>query len=336
MALTPANTNLVQKLYAKQLWKEARDELFFGKFMGTKETDIIQLKTEFKKDKGDQITFGIAMDLTGTGVIGDNELEGNEEALVTYHDNVTIDQIRNAVRIQGRLEEQKASYSIRETAKERLKFWLQETIDQKLFNHMCGVTTETFPATALAPDSSHVVYGGNATSDATIDSADTINMTTLNKAKLKAEMLSPRLKPVKVGGSSYWVVVISPYQAYDLRQDTEWQNAHYYANDRGLTNPIFTGSMGVANGMVIHVHPKIYTTATWGAGSNVEGARGILLGAQAALFGVAGEPTWVEKDFDYANQTGVATGMIFGVKKARFNSLDFGVVAMDTAIDTTP
>ena len=336
MALTPANTNMVQKLYAKQLYKEARDELFWQKFIGEKESDIIQMMTDLKKEKGDQKTFGLGMDLVGTGVIGDNELEGNEEALVTYSDAVTIDQIRNAVRVQGRLEEQKASYMIRETAKERLKFWLQETVDRKIFNHLCGDTSEIFPATALAPDSSHVVYGGNATADNDIDAADIMSMTVLNKAKLKAETLSPKLKPVNVDGNGYWPVVIHPYQAYDLRQDTEWQNSHYYAHEHGLKNPIFTGSMGVINGMVIHVHQKIYTTALWGAGGNVEGARAILLGAQAALFAVAGEPTWVEKDFDYSNQTGVATGMIFGVKKTRFNSLDFGVVAMDTAADSTP
>lgn len=63
----------------------------------------------------------------------------------------------------------------------------------------------------------------------------------------------------------------------------------------------------------------------------MQGARAIILGAQAALFAIGSEPTWVEKDFDYANQTGVATGMIFGVKKTRFNSQDFGVIALDTA-----
>src|SRR3990167_7339781 len=115
MALTPANSSLIKKLYAKQLFKEARDELFFDKFMGEGERSIIQTKTDLRKEKGDTINFGLGMDLSGTGVIGDNELEGNEEALVTYNDSVTIDQIRNAVRVQGRLEEQKASYMIRET-----------------------------------------------------------------------------------------------------------------------------------------------------------------------------------------------------------------------------
>lgn len=334
MAITPAASNMVQKLYAKQLFKEARDELFFQKFMGEGENNIVQSKTDLRKEKGDTINFGVAMDLSGSGVIGDNELEGNEEALTTYTDNVTVDLIRNAVRVQGRLEEQKASYMIRETAKERLKFWLQETIDRKIFNHLCGDTSETFPATALAPDSSHVLYGGNATADNNIDANDKFAAALISKAKVKAQTLSPRIKPVRLEGREYYVCVIHPYQAYDLRQDTDWQNAHYYAHERGLTNPIFTGSMGVYDGVVIHVHPKVFTTSSWGAGANVQGARAIILGAQAALFAIGSEPTWVEKDFDYANQTGVATGMIFGLKKTRFNSKDFGVIALDTAAAT--
>lgn len=37
-----------------------------------------------------------------------------------------------------------------------------------------------------------------------------------------------------------------------------------------------------------------------------------------------------EKDFDYGNQLGVSAGCIFGMKKTRFNSVDYGVVVMST------
>jgi hypothetical protein len=47
-------------------------------------------------------------------------------------------------------------------------------------------------------------------------------------------------------------------------------------------------------------------------------------------FGRDGGPnryTWVEELFDYENQLGVsAAGLIFGMKKAVFNSLDFSTV----------
>ena len=40
--------------------------------------------------------------------------------------------------------------------------------------------------------------------------------------------------------------------------------------------------------------------------------------------------TWVEEVFDYGNQLGVAVGMIWGLKKTRFNSEDFGTITIPT------
>ena len=36
--------------------------------------------------------------------------------------------------------------------------------------------------------------------------------------------------------------------------------------------------------------------------------------------------TWVEELFDYENELGVSAGLIFGLKKAVFNSADFATV----------
>ena len=38
--------------------------------------------------------------------------------------------------------------------------------------------------------------------------------------------------------------------------------------------------------------------------------------------------TWVEELFDYENQLGVSAGMIFGLKKTVFNSIDFGTMVV--------
>jgi hypothetical protein len=39
---------------------------------------------------------------------------------------------------------------------------------------------------------------------------------------------------------------------------------------------------------------------------------------------------WVEELFDYNNQLGVAAGMIAGMKKTQFNSMDFGTIVFAT------
>lgn len=40
--------------------------------------------------------------------------------------------------------------------------------------------------------------------------------------------------------------------------------------------------------------------------------------------------TWFEELFDYGNQLGVSAGAIFGLKKTRFNSKDFGTIVVPT------
>ncbi len=39
---------------------------------------------------------------------------------------------------------------------------------------------------------------------------------------------------------------------------------------------------------------------------------------------------WAEEEEDYGNQLGVAAGCIFGMKKAKFNSVDFGCMVLST------
>ncbi|NIS72272.1 MAG: DUF4043 family protein, partial [Proteobacteria bacterium] len=100
---------LTRKAWAKDCWVEARPKIFWNKFMGSGEDYIIEEKNELKTEKGDKITFGLLMNLSGAGVTGDSAMEGSEEALTFYDDSVTIDQIRNAVRLDGAVTEQRAA-----------------------------------------------------------------------------------------------------------------------------------------------------------------------------------------------------------------------------------
>lgn len=93
---------LAQKLWSAKLYHDVVGNSYVGKFLGTGQDSLFQLKTETKKDAGDRITIGLRQLLTGDGIQGDSTLEGNEEALTTYSDNVFIDQLRHAVRSNGK------------------------------------------------------------------------------------------------------------------------------------------------------------------------------------------------------------------------------------------
>lgn len=94
---TNVPANLVKKVWAAQLWKEAQRDNFFAKFTGTSTDSIIQKVTQLSKEKGDKITIPLMMRLTGDPIMGDAMLEGNEEALQFYDYSVTINQFRQSL-----------------------------------------------------------------------------------------------------------------------------------------------------------------------------------------------------------------------------------------------
>ena len=60
------------------------------------------------------------------------------------------------------------------------------------------------------------------------------------------------------------------------------------------------------------------------------------MGAQAGLiaYGQNSSPqrySWNEDKDDRGNALAITAGTIFGVKKARFNNKDFGVIALDSS-----
>ena len=317
-ATTTVPQALVEKAWAKQLWREAEKDNFFAKFTGTGTDAIVQMKTELKKDKGDQITVPLMMNLVGAGITGDNMLEGNEEALQFYDCPVVIDQIRHAVRLEGAMEEQKTSLNLRTAAKDALKSWFAEKMEKMI---VAALTT--------APDAGHVVYAGGKTAENAIVAGDTFSADLISIAARKAKTATPKIRRPKVEGKEYYVMLVDSYQARDLKNDQKWLEAQKFAAARGKDNPIFTGMLGIYDGVVVHEYEYLPREAK-GASGVITG-KALLLGCQAAIKAVGKEAFWKEKAFDYDNQVGFATGAIVGFKKSKFNSKDFACVQVITS-----
>lgn len=316
--------NLVQEAWAKATWSAGIHKAFFDKFTGTDAGSIIQVKEELKKDKGDSINIPLLMPLTGAGITGDNMLEGNEEALIYRDFSVSIDQLRNAVRLQGKMDEQKTQINMRQDAKTALSDWLATKVDKMIFK---ALTTD--------PTANRVVYGGAATSEAAIATGDKFTVDLIGKAKRMAmEDENTMVKPVRIDGVDTYVMVIDQWQARDLTADTKWIEAQEHANIRGEKNPIFTGALGMYNGVVVHQCNRIPRTETGASSCKVGHA--LFLGAQAAVMAVGAEPEWNEDTFDYKNQVGFEFGRIFGIAKSQFkydgtNLTDFGCINVLTS-----
>lgn len=325
MATTSVSTALVKKAWAKATWQAAMNNIFFSKFTGTDAGSIVQVLTDLSKDNsGDTITVPLLMKLKGDGITGDNTLEGNEEALVYRDFSVTIDQIRNGVRLKGRMEEKKTQLKLRTDAKAALSTWLTEKIDGEIFS-----------ALTKSPTAGRIVYAGSNKAEGTIAAADTFTTAIIGKAKRLATTDSnARIRPVMVDGGKYYVMIIDPWQARDLKKDDAWLAAQEHANERGMNNPIFTGALGLYDGVVIHENDQISRTAT--GATNVKVGHALFLGAQACAFASGSEARWDEDTFDYGNQQGFSIGRIMGIKKTQFafdgtTATDFGCIQVMTS-----
>lgn len=347
-----------QKRWSSELARETATKSYFTKkFIGTDSNSVIQRKTELDSDAGDRVSFDLAVLLRNRPTTGDNRVKGKEENMRFFTDEVIIDQLRHAVSAGGKMSRKRVVHDIRENARELLSIYWSKYIDELHFIYLSGArginqdfiepTDYTGHAgNALqAPDADHLMYAGAATSKATLVNTDRMSRVTVERASVKCRMLralnpdAANMLPVNVEGEKRYVLLMSAFAEYDMRTSVtggEWLDIQKAAAaSEGRKNPIFAGSLGMLNDVVLHSHESVIRFSDYGAGSNVAASRALLLGRQAGVvaYGTAGglRYTWKEEEDDYGNEPTIVAGTIIGVKKTRFNSRDFGIISIDHA-----
>lgn len=348
MATTSYGVNDAEavKQWSRRLMRESLKQTFIYQFIGKGSDALVQIKDEASKAPGDRITMTLRMQLSGAGVLGDGTLEGNEEALTTYTDTVLIDQLRHAVRSAGKMSEQRVPFSVRSEALQGLSDWWADRLDTAFFNQVCGYTAQsdiryTGGQAPAAPSAGRILRANAEDKDEDLDSAETFDLQLVDKAVEQAKTATPLIRPVMVKGKGYYVMFLHPYQVTDLRTATsagQWLDIQKAAMAGGSVddNPIFSGALGVYNGVVLHESTRVTPGVHSVSGATVaDTRRAVLCGAQAAslAFGRESGPTamdWFEELFDYGNQLGVSAGCLFGLKKSVFDQQDFGTVVVTT------
>jgi N4-gp56 family major capsid protein len=325
---------LTKKLHDEKLFRDARIASYFSKFMGKGSDALVQEKTQLTKSKGDQITFGIRMRLTGAGVTSGQTLEGNEEKLTTHDYSVSLEQYRHAVRDNGELDRQRAMFDVDSESRTALKDWGSEKIDTLCFTQVLATPTRVF----YRDNSGAVATTATAaTAKAALDATNSkITPKLLDFTKAWALTGGNRsqtpLRPVKINGKNYFVFLAHPDVFYDLRQDSTWSQSVREALERSPKNPLFSGAYGVWNGMILHEHEGHTGLAsmidTNGGGGNVPWAKCSLMGAQSLVWAWGKRGKMVSETFDYQEEHGFAWSMMAAVGKPKFNSLDYGSVGI--------
>lgn len=343
------NSPETNKVWAKKLYIETLSETIYGKLIGSSTDSVITMKDELKKQGGDRVRVTLRMLLTGAGTQGDATLEGNEEALATYTDDLYIDQLRHAVRSDGKMSEQRILFDMREQAKAGLRDWWADRWDVCILNQLTGNTGQTDTRytgnqAAIAPTASRLFAAGSQDTEASLSATVThsLNLREIDRAVAKAKTLSPLIRPAKIDGKSMYVLIIHPYQTYQLRRSTDqntWFDITKAALQGGLSeseDKFYRGMIGIYNNTLILEDNRIpVITGTPNSGAASDYRRAVFCGAQAGIMAMGRdsaspetEMSWNEESFDYGNQMGVEGGSIFGVKKAVFNSTDFATLAI--------
>ena len=352
------------------MFKYPRYKSFFSKYIGentkakgadiaTSENAMIQLKSDFSKGKGDKVHFGMIAPLRNAGVTGDQQLEGNEEALTAYEWNVELKKVRNAVTNEGELSDKRVEFDAKMQAKEQLGQWLGHKIDNYSGCALAGVASNDGNVAANAPSNGNrkwvggqtaagVIYNATGNLDANFDATATNNLMgpeVIEAVKRKATMIEPVMRPIVINGKDYFIMFMHPLQAKALKASASWKSGHYYADIRGEKNPLFSGALGVWDGVILHEYQKCETRLGAGGStvteyfdsgdvldSGVYAARALFCGAQAVVQAYGKLPYYKADSFDYGDEWGVAVGVMTGVSKPEFNSEDYGVMVIDTEI----
>lgn len=347
---------LTQHKWSNSLAVEAAVSQYFWKFMGSGFEYMVRVLKDLSKSAGDKITYGLRMKLAGDGVEGDYQIEGTtaEEALSFYSDYIYIDQRRKGTKSKGKMSEQRVAYNLRKEGRDALAVWWGEDYDQQIMIYAAGkrgVDTSFHVSTSWTGraantltdvDSTHLIYGGDATAKAEVDSADVMSLEVVEKCISKAETTDPMIQPFMIGGEKKFVLLMHTWQQHSLRTNTstgDWQDITKFADTRGKGNKIYQNALGEYAGVIMHKHRNVIRFSDYGDDGAQTAARALFLGAQAVTIAWGGTVLeggtkerfgWHEETDDRGNQLVITAGSIYGTKATIFNSLRFGMIACDT------
>lgn len=344
------------KLWSKRLARETLKETVCFSYFGDSAKSLGTISPDTQKGKGDRCRVTLRMQLNGDGVTENETLEGNEELITTYTDDLLINELAHAPRSNVTISDQRVPFDLGFEMNDALVDWWSARKDTVFFNHLCGYT----PANAMgggtgkytgfnavtAPTTGRIIRPSSVTTDEALTSANVMTLQHIDQLKELAETGgSTGLVPIRpisgLPGGAKYACFVHPTHVTSLRASTatnSWMDVQkaLLSGGKGEDSMIFKGGLGVYNEVLLvsanRVTPGVNST-TNAAFANTR--RAVFCGAQAIGLGFGrgyGPKEWKVKEetFDYGRQLGVSGLNIFGMKKTVFNSSDFATIVLAT------
>jgi N4-gp56 family major capsid protein len=368
MALTNFGllTNEQKTIWSMDLWKNARNQSFINKFLGSGTNAMIQHITSLKSsEKGARAVITLLADLQGDGVAGDRTLVGNEEGMQTFEQVIRIDQLRHANRHEGKMADQKSIVGFRDNSKNVLSYWLADRIDQMAFQTLAGIGFQFKPngATRVGSDLQYLEFAADVSAPSTRrmtrwNATTGVLHTSLTGTNTSADVTAADFPGWKMfvqlkayckdryirgvggeGGQETFHAFLTPQAMAKLKQDPDYNANLRYSQNSGVNDKLFSGDAVKIDGIYLHEFRHVPNTSglaagKYGAGGTVDGCQVLFCGAQALGMADLGAPEWNEEDFDFKNSQAIAIGKILGFLKPKLGHIyegnaveDFGVVS---------
>jgi N4-gp56 family major capsid protein len=298
MAETMLSSALEKQKWSSDYLAEYVRESGFLPYMGRKSSSIIMTKYELASENGKTINIPLVTKLTAAGVRGSGVLDGKEEQLGNYNCAVSVDWIRNAVKVP-KSTQYKTEIDLLNAGRDMLKLWSSDTMRTDLIKYMAGptVTTSSIPATDIVDSDGNVVVAGataanyntwcaanqdrilfgsalsnynatHATGLGAVDSSqDKLTASVVSLAKRMAKAASPAIRPFRLeDGREYFVMFAGARSFRDLKADSVMINANRDARAReggGMnSNPLFQDGDLIYDGVIIRQIEEISTEIT--------------------------------------------------------------------------
>lgn len=319
-----------QKLWDRQLFMDWPKKSFFGKrFLSNGFDNIVRVKEDLTKNKGDAITVGIRMRNKDGFLPSGTKVDTNEGRLSTFTDQVVVDEKNFGIVNDSIITEQRAYYDVREEMHDTLVTQAAENIDREFFTALDAANTTC----AYQVAGSFALSSTLATAVAAVTTSDKLSPEFLTKIKpglfTGFNEAQSYIEPIMIDGQEMWVVLVHPDVLADLENDSTFLQSRQVALERGKENPIFTGAWAIWNQFIIYAHQNV------GIGTNASSvpyARCHVLGKGSLIQAWAKKPTIEKKKPPYDTQEmGFGFFSTFGVKKTQFNGKDYGAMNLIVA-----
>lgn len=298
MAETALSSALEKQVWSKDYLAEYVRESGFLPYMGRKKTSVICTMYELASEAGKTLNIPLITKLNAAGVRGSGVLDGKEEQLGNYNCAISVDWIRNAVKVP-KSTSYKTEIDLLNAGRDMLKLWSADTLRADMIKYMAGptVTTSSIPAVDIvdtdgnvvvtgataanyntwsAANQDRILYGAatsnysatHATGLGAVDSTnDKLTVAQISLAKRMAKNASPAIRPFRLeDGREYFVMFVGARAFRDLKLDSNMTNANRDARSRennGMdNNPLFQDGDLIIDGVIIRQIEEISTLIT--------------------------------------------------------------------------